>query len=69
MDCVGDWHGDCGDTRSPSLHTRLLTPGICSLIKPADMEKLMQFPAKIHSHVTKLVKVQSRLANKNKLLS
>ena len=26
-----------------------LTPGICSLIKPAAMEKMMLFPAKIHT--------------------
>ena len=28
-----------------------LTPGLCSLIKPAAMVKLMKFPAKIQSHV------------------
>ena len=33
----------------PSYTRDFLTPGICSLIKPAAMVKLMQFPAKIHT--------------------
>ena len=37
-------------TRARPSYTRdFLTPGICSLIKPAAMVKLMQFPAKIHT--------------------
>ena len=40
-------------TRAGLRYTRdYLAPGICSLIKPAAMEKLMSFRAKIHSHVT-----------------
>ena len=35
-------------TRSPSLRD-YLTPGICSIIKPAAREKLMAFPAQIHT--------------------
>ena len=49
MNGVGDWHGEYGDTRPPSLHAKLLDTGICSLIKPVAMEKLMPFPAKIHT--------------------
>ena len=37
-----------GVTRLPSLHRRLLDPGIRSLIKPTVMEKLMSFPAQIY---------------------
>ena len=35
----------------PSYTQDFLTLGICSLIKPAAMVKLMQFHTKIHSHV------------------
>ena len=41
-------------TRAGLRYTRdYLTPGICSIIKPAAMGKLMSFHAKIHSHVIK----------------
>ena len=37
-------------TRTGLRYTRdYLTPGICSLIKPAAMEKLISFRAKIHT--------------------
>ena len=37
-------------TRAGLRYTReYLTPGICSLIKPVAMEKLMLFRAKIHT--------------------
>ena len=37
-------------TRTRLRYTRYyLTPSICSLIKPAAMEKFMPFPAKIHT--------------------
>ena len=29
MNGVGDWHGEYGDTRSPSLHTSLLRHREC----------------------------------------
>ena len=51
MNGVGDLHEEYGDPRPPSLHTRLLDTGICSLIKPAAMVKLIPFPAKIHTVV------------------
>ena len=39
-------------TRAGLRYTRgYLTPGICSLIKPTAMERLMSFAPKIHSHV------------------
>ena len=39
-------------SRNRLSYTRnYLMSSICSLIKPADIEKLISFPAKIHSHV------------------
>ena len=40
-------------TRAELLYTRdYLTPGICSLIKPATMENLMSFLAKIYTVIS-----------------
>ena len=49
MNSASDWRGKYVDTRWPLLHTRLLDASICSLIKPAALEKVMSFRAKIHT--------------------
>ena len=42
-------------TRARLRYTRdYLTPGICSVIKPAAMDKLMPFPAKLHRVMLKM---------------
>ena len=44
-----DGRGEYGNTRWSSLHTDFLTPGICSLINPTVMEKMMSLPAIIYT--------------------
>ena len=56
MNCVGDWHGEHGDTHSPLLRTRLLDTG---LIKPVAMEKCMSFPAKFYTSMLSLVVIHA----------
>ena len=46
--------GESMMTRAGFRYTHdYLTPGICTLIKPAAMEKLMSFRAKIHAVMLK----------------